>query len=331
MKVMTRRGATALLAMGAMAATAALITAPAAQAQEAWPSKPIVLVSPYAPGGTTDVLARLLSSRLGEKLGQPVVVENRAGAGGNIGTAYVGKSKPDGYTFLLAASGPIVIAGALYPKLNYRPDADFTAVSPLARTSFVVAVNAKSGLTSLNDIIAKGKDGKLSFGSAGSGTPQHIIGEMFNVAAKTKIQHIPYKGSGPLLNDLVGGQVPLAFENPLPIMQQVKAGNLKVLAVTGAQRSQALPDVPTLAESGIKGFDAQPWYGLLGPAGLPKDITDRMNAEVQAILASPDVKAQLAGLGVEPMVMKPQQFQQFIATDITKWGAAVKASGATVD
>ncbi|WP_354676713.1 Bug family tripartite tricarboxylate transporter substrate binding protein [Cupriavidus plantarum] len=333
MKVMTRRGATALLAMGAMgaiAATAALITAPAAQAQEAWPSKPIVLVSPYAPGGTTDVLARLLSSRLGEKLGQPVVVENRAGAGGNIGTAYVGKSKPDGYTFLLAASGPIVIAGALYPKLNYRPDADFTAVSPLARTSFVVAVNAKSGLTSLNDIIAKGKDGKLSFGSAGSGTPQHIIGEMFNVAAKTKIQHIPYKGSGPLLNDLVGGQVPLAFENPLPIMQQVKAGNLKVLAVTGAQRSQALPDVPTLAESGIKGFDAQPWYGLLGPAGLPKDITDRMNAEVQAILASPDVKAQLAGLGVEPMVMKPQQFQQFIATDNTKWGAAVKASGATV-
>ena len=314
-----------------VAVAAAFGAMPLAQAEDAWPNKPIMLVSPYAPGGTTDVLARLLSTRLGEKLGQPIVVENRPGAGGNIGTAYVAKAKPDGYTFLLAASGPIVIAGALYPKLNYNPQKDFTAVSPLARTSFVVAVNAKSGLNSLNDIIAKGKEGKLAFGSAGSGTPQHIIGEMFNVAAQTKIQHIPYKGSGPLLNDLVGGQVPLAFENPLPIMQQVKAGNLKVIAVTGAQRSQAMPDVPTLAEAGIKGFDAQPWYGLLGPAGLPQAITDRMNAEVQAILASPDVKAQLAGLGVEPMAMKPQQYQQFISTEITKWGAAVKASGATVD
>jgi tripartite-type tricarboxylate transporter receptor subunit TctC len=317
--------------LAAFLAIAVQAAVPAAHAEDAWPNKPIMLVSPYAPGGTTDVLARLLSAKLHDRLGQTVVVENRAGAGGNIGTAYVAKSKPDGYTFLLAASGPIVIAGALYPKLNYRPDADFTAVSPIARTSFVVAVNAKSGLTSLKDVIAAGKDGNLSFGSAGSGTPQHIIGEMFNVAAKTKIQHIPYKGSGPLLNDLVGGQVPLAFENPLPIMQQVKAGNLKVLAVTGGQRSAALPDVPTLAESGIKGFDAQPWYGLLAPPGLPAAITERMNAEVQAILASPDVKKQLADLGVEPVAMTPQQFHTFIGGDITRWGAAVKASGATVD
>jgi len=312
-------------------AVAALCALPAAHAQDKWPDKPITLVSPYAPGGSTDVLARLLANRLNDKLGQTIVVENKPGAGGNIGTAYVAKAKPDGYTFLLAASGPIVIAGTLYTKLNYKPDSDFTAVSPLARTSFVVAVNAKSGLNSLDDIIAKGKTGNLSFGSAGSGTPQHIIGEMFNVAAKTKIQHIPYKGSGPLLNDLVGGQVPLAFENPLPIMQQVKAGNLKVLAVTGGQRSAALPDVPTLAESGIQGFDAQPWYGLLAPAGLPAEITQRMNAEVQAVLDTPEVKAQLASLGVEPMKMTPQEYQSFIAQDIVKWGAAVKASGATVD
>ncbi|ARP94981.1 Bug family tripartite tricarboxylate transporter substrate binding protein [Bordetella genomosp. 13] len=313
------------------AASLAVLPAGAHAAEAAWPDKPITLVSPYAPGGTTDILARMLSSRLNDRLGQPVIVENKPGAGGNIGTALVAKSKPDGYTFLLAASGPIVIAGTLYTKLNYKPEADFTAVSPLARTSFVVAVNAKSGLGSLDDIIAKGKTGDLSFGSAGSGTPQHIIGEMFNVAAKTKIQHIPYKGSGPLLNDLVGGQVPLAFENPLPIMQQVKAGNLKVLAVTGAQRSAALPDVPTLAESGIAGFDAQPWYGVLGPAGIPDAITQRMNKEVQAILASPDVKKQLADLGVEPMVMTPKEYQAFIAKDIVKWGQAVKASGATVD
>lgn len=323
---------TPIRTLASLLAAASLCALPAAHAADAaWPNKPITLVSPYAPGGTTDILARMLSSRLNEKLGQTVIVENKPGAGGNIGTALVAKSKPDGYTFLLAASGPIVIAGTLYSKLNYRPEADFTAVSPLARTSFVVAVNAKSGLTSLDDIIAKAKAGDLSFGSAGSGTPQHIIGEMFNVAAKTKIQHIPYKGSGPLLNDLVGGQVPMAFENPLPIMQQVKAGNLKVLAVTGAQRSAALPDVPTLAESGIAGFDAQPWYGVLGPAGIPDAITQRMNKEVQAILASPDVKKQLADLGVEPMVMTPQEYQSFIAKDIVKWGEAVKASGATVD
>lgn len=321
----------ALPRLALLFATAALAAVPAAHAQNGWPNRTITLVSPYAPGGTTDVLARLLSNRLHDKLGQAIVVENRPGAGGNIGTAYVAKANPDGYTFLLAASGPIVIAGALYAKLPYRPDKDFTAVSPLARTSFVVAVNAKSGLNSIQDVIAKAKGGNLSFGSAGSGTPQHIIGEMFNTAANTKIQHIPYKGSGPLLNDLVGGQVPLAFENPLPIMQQVKAGNLKVLAVTGAQRSAALPDVPTLAETGIAGVDAQPWYGVLGPAGLPDAITKRMNAEVQAILASPDVKAQLASLGVEPMVMTPQEFQAYIDKDIVSWGTAVKASGATVD
>jgi len=321
-RLATLLGVTAVTAMAAM---------PAAHAKDTWPDHPITIVSPYAPGGTTDILARLLAPRLQAKFGQPIVVENRSGAGGNIGTAYVAKAKPDGYTFLLAASGPIVIAGTLYTSLPYNPGKDFTAVSPLADTNFVVAVNSKSGLNSIQDVLTKAKAGNLSFGSAGSGTPQHIIGEMFNVATKQKIQHIPYKGSGPLLNDLVGGQVPLAFENPLPIMQQVKAGNLKVLAVTGSKRSAALPDVPTLAEAGIQGVDAKPWYGLLGPAGLPANITTRMNEAVQEILASPDVKAQLASLGVEPMVMKPKEYQTFMDKDIIKWGAAVKASGATVD
>jgi len=326
--IMRRPSLRRLVALFAVASAAAAL--PAAHAA-GWPDHQITLISPYAPGGSTDILARLLASRLHDKLGQTIIVENKAGAGGNIGTAYVAKAKPDGYTFLVASSGPIVIAGTLYKSLPYDPKTDFTAVSPLARTSFVVAVNATSGLNSLDDIIAKGKTGDLSFGSAGSGTPQHIIGEMFNVAAHTKIQHIPYKGSGPLLNDLVGNQVPLAFENPLPIMQQVKAGKLKVLAVTGGQRSAALPDVPTLAESGISGFDAQPWYGLLGPANLPADITKRMNEEVQAVLAAPDVQQQLATLGVEPMKMTPDAFQKFVSEDIVKWGAAVKASGATVD
>ncbi|KJK26083.1 LacI family transcriptional regulator [Burkholderiaceae bacterium 16] len=314
-----------------VAALSVCATASAAHAEDRWPSRPISLIVPYAPGGTSDVLARILAAKLHDKLGQTFVVENKPGAGGNIGTNLVAKAKPDGYTFLVGSSGPIVIAGALYPKLPYRPETDFTPVSPLAKASFVVAVNAKSGLNSIQDIISKGKTGQLSFGSAGSGSPQHIIGEMFNVEAKTRLQHIPYKGSGPLLNDLVGGQVALAFENPLPIMPQVKAGNIKVLAITSAQRSPLFPDIPTLAESGVKGFDAQPWYGMLAPAGLPSDITEKMNSAVQSVLASPEVVAQLKGQGAEPLTMKPTQFRTLIGSDIRRWSEAVKLSGATVD
>ena len=302
-----------------------------AAAQAAWPAKSITLVSPYAPGGTTDVLARLLASKLQAVLGQTVIVENKGGAGGNIGTDYVSKSKPDGYTFLVASSGPLVIAPSLYPKLPYQPSTDFTPVAPLASAAFVIAVNPKSGLTSVKDIIAKAKAGNLAFASAGSGTPQHIIGEMFNVQAGIKIQHIPYKGSGPAMNDLVGGQVPMTFENPVPIMPQVKAGNLKVLAVTSVKRSAAFPDIPTVAELGLKGFDAQPWYGVLGPAGVPAEIVDRMNQEIRTILASTDTKARLFALGAEPMDMTPLVFKNFMAADTKKWMAVVKASGATVD
>ncbi|MDB5868694.1 MAG: hypothetical protein JWP96_1026 [Polaromonas sp.] len=302
-----------------------------AAAQAAWPSKTITLVSPYAPGGTTDVLARLLATKLQAVLGQTVIVENKGGAGGNIGTDYVAKSKPDGYTFLVASSGPVVIAPSLYSKLPYQPNSDFTPVAPLASAAFVIAVNPKSGLGSVKDIIAKAKAGNLSFASAGSGTPQHIIGEMFNVQAGVKIQHIPYKGSGPAMNDVVGGQVPMTFENPVPIMPQVKAGNLRVLAVTSAKRSAAFPDIPTVSELGLKGFDAQPWYGVLGPAGVPADITERMNKEIRTILASTDTKARLFALGAEPMNMSPMEFKSFIAADTKKWTAVVKASGATVD
>lgn len=315
-----------------MSALSALSMAPwLAAAQSAWPAKPITLVSPYAPGGTTDVLARLLASKLQGVLGQTVIVENKGGAGGNIGTDYVSKSKPDGYTFLVASSGPLVIAPSLYPKLPYQPNLDFTPVAPLASAAFVIAVNPASGLNSVKDIIAKAKAGNLAFASAGSGTPQHIIGEMFNVQAGVKIQHIPYKGSGPAMNDLVGGQVPMTFENPVPIMPQVKAGKLKVLAATSAKRSAAFPDIPTVSELGLKGFDAQPWYGVLGPAGVPAEIVERMNKEIRTILASLDFKARLFALGAEPMDMTPLAFKTFIAADAKKWAAVVKASGATVD
>ena len=315
-----------------MAPLLCMLIAPGVHAQ-AWPTKqPIRIVSPYAPGGATDVMGRLLGQRLQEKFGQTVIVENRGGAGGNIGTDVVAKAAPDGYTLLLAASGPLVIAPSLYPKLPYQPLKDFTYITPVASAAFVVVVNAKAGINSLADLIAQGKqDGKLAFASAGSGTPQHIIGEMFNIQAGTKLLHIPYKGSGPAMNDLVGGQVPVAFENPVAAMPHVQSGRLKVLAVTGAKRSETLPDIPTVAELGLAGFEAKPWYGLLGPANLPADITNKLNTAVAEILNDKEIKQRIHGLGAEPMQMTPAQFKTFVGEELTKWTRVVKTSGATVD
>jgi tripartite-type tricarboxylate transporter receptor subunit TctC len=328
---MSAKFRTAMLVVFVIAMAAGL--SPVIALAQEWPQRQVIkLISPYQPGGTTDLLARLLAPKLQEKLGQSVIVENRAGAGGNIGTDVVAKAPADGYTLLLAASGPVVIAPSLYPSLPYDPMKDFTYIAPLANASFVVIVNANAGINSIKDLIRQGKQsGKLNFASAGTGTPQHIIGEMFNVAAGTKIQHIPYKGSGPALNDLLGGQIPVAFENPIPAMPHVKSGKLKVLAVTGAQRSAAFPDIPTVAESGLPGFDAKPWYGLMGPGNLNPEITRRLNTAVREILSTTDFKARLFVLGGEPMSMSPAEFQAFARTDLAKWTKVVKASGATVD
>jgi tripartite-type tricarboxylate transporter receptor subunit TctC len=315
----------------AIAITAAMIPA-TAQAQD-WPQRQVIkIISPYAPGGTTDVLARLLAPKLQEILGQSVIVENHPGAGGNNGTDFVAKSPANGYTLLLAASGPVVIAPSLYPRLPYDSLKDFTFIAPIADASFVVVANANAGINSIRDLIRQGKQsGKLNFGSSGTGTPQHIIGEMFNVTAGTRIQHIPYNGSGPLINALLSEQVQIAFDNPISEMPHVKSGKLKVLAVTGAQRSPVFPDIPTLAESGLPGFDAKPWYGLMGPANLDPQITKRLNAAMREILGTTDIKARIFVLGGEPMSMSPAEFRAFAATELVKWTKAVKASGATVD
>jgi tripartite-type tricarboxylate transporter receptor subunit TctC len=315
----------------ALVAAAGLLTASGAQAQ-AWPAKqPIRIISPYAPGGTTDVMGRLLGQKLQEKFGQTVVVENRSGAGGNIGTDAVAKAAPDGYTLLLASSGPLVIAPSLYPKLPYHPLKDFTYITPVASAAFVIVVNAKSGINSLAELIAQGKQGKLAFASAGSGTPQHIIGELFNIQAGTKLLHIPYKGSGPAMNDLVGGQVPVAFENPVAAMPHVRTGRLKALAVTGAKRSETLPEIPTVAELSLPGFEARPWYGLLGPANLPADITSKLNAAVTEILNNNEIRQRMHALGAESMPMTPDQFRKFAGEELAKWSRVVKVSGATID
>ena len=314
-------------------ATAALLPSLALAQAQTWPTKqPIRIISPYAPGGTTDVLARLLAQPLQQKLGQTVIVENKGGAGGNVGTDYVSKAAPDGYTLLLAASGPIVISPSLNAKIPYDSIKDFTFVAPIANASFVVLANPASGITSIKDLIARAKKGEqINFASAGSGTPQHIIGEMFNQAAGIKMQHIPYKGSGPAMNDLLAGQVPISFENPVPAMPHVKAGKVKVLASTGAVRSAAFPDIPTVAELGLPGFDAKPWYGLMAPAGLDPAIAKKLNDAVREALSNTEMKARLFALGAEPMAMTTPEFQAFAQKDREKWTKVVKASGATPD
>jgi len=326
------RDSVKLASFAVVLASGSLLVSTAAYAQ-AWPSKQSIrIVSPYAPGGTTDVLARMLGQFMQEKFKQTVVIENRGGAGGNIGTDLVAKAAPDGYTLLLASSGPLVIAPSLYQKLPYQPLKDFTYISPIASASFVVVANAKAGLNSIADVIAQGKQsGKLSFASAGSGTPQHIIGELFNLQAGTKIQHIPYKGSGPAMNDLIGNQLPLAFENPVVAMPHVTSGKLKVLAVTGARRSPTLPNVPTVAEAGLVGFEAKPWYALVGPANMPVEVTAKLNAAVDEFLASAVTKQKLETLGAEPMYLPTAQFKTFVDSELEKWTRVVKTSGATVD
>lgn len=315
------------------AAAAAVLAWPVGAAAQAWPTKQAIkIVSPYAPGGTTDVLARMFGAKLQDKLGQTVIVENRAGAGGNIGTDAVAKATPDGYTLLLAASGPVVIAPSLYAKLPYSPLKDLSFIAPVASASFVVLTQADSGINSLKDLIARGRAGdKLNFASAGAGTPQHIIGEMFNLQAGTKLQHIPYRGSGPAMTALLSGEVPVSFENPLPAMPHVKSGKIKVLAITAAKRSAAFPEIPTIAELGLSGFDAKPWYALLGPGNLDPEIKRRLNVAVREILNTTEIKARLFALGAEPMLMSSAEFEAFVAKDLERWTRVVKTSGATAD
>jgi len=312
----------------AVSALMALAVLPAAYAKETWPSssRPIVLVSSQAPGGTTDLLARLLAGKLQERLGTTVIVEHRDSANGRWAANFVSKSKPDGYTFLVTSGEPLVLAGALDPSLPYKTTSDFTPVASLALGSWALAVHEKSGLASIADVVGRSKEEKISFASVGSGSPQHIVGEMFNAATGAKIQHTSYPDIGAVLQNLQGGQVSMAFENPALIKSQMKDGQIKVLAVTSAQRSAVFPEVPTLAESGVAGFDAAPWYGLLAPAGLPKAISKRLYTEVQTIMASTLAKTRLNALGAEPLVMKPAAFQKLIATDTQKWTAAVPAS-----
>jgi tripartite-type tricarboxylate transporter receptor subunit TctC len=300
---------------------------------QTYPNKPIRYIVNFAPGGTTDLLARLISPKLADVLGQPVVVENRAGAGGTLGAEALAKSAPDGYTIGGGTVSSHAINVTLYSKLPYDPIRDFAPITMLATLPNMLIVHPSLGVGSVQDLVAllKANPNKYSFGSAGNGTSQHISGEMFQSMTGTKMQHIPYKGSGPMIPDLLAGTIGMSFENITTAFPPVQSGRLKALAVTTAKRSSVAPDVPTMAEAGLTGYDITSWQALFAPAGTPKEIISRLNAEVAKILRQPDVVKRLQELGLEPGGMPSEELAALVKSDIPRLGKIVRESGARVD
>jgi tripartite-type tricarboxylate transporter receptor subunit TctC len=317
--LITRRTLSQLLAMAALTPLAAL-------AQDTWPSKPIRLVVPFAAGGTSDILARTIGEKLQTVLKQTVVVDNRAGAGGVIGADVVAKSAPDGYTLLLGTIASHAINPALQPKMPYNAATDFAPVILLGSISNVLLVGDDQPFKNVKDLIAaaKAKPGSIAFASAGQGSSQHMSGEMFKLLAGAELTHVPYKGSAPAIQDVIGGQIPMSFETVTVAMPHIQSGKVRALGVTSATRSPALPNVPTLQEAGVPGFDVASWQALYAPAGTPPAIVARVNAEVEKILAQPDVKAKMDALGLVHTANTPAQFVAFGNAELVKWVKVVK-------
>jgi tripartite-type tricarboxylate transporter receptor subunit TctC len=297
-------------------------------------SKPISLVVPYAPGGPTDAMARTLAAALKGPLGQTVLVENKAGAGANLGAEVVARAEPDGHTLMFGTSAPLAISVSLFKKLNYDPVRSFTPIIQLGHLPNVLVVHPSVPARSVRELIAYGKanPGKLSYASSGNGASSHLAGVMFNQAAGTDFVHVPYKGTGPALNDLLGGQVAMTFTDVLTAQPHVKAGKLRALGVTTAGRSQALPDVPTVAEQGVPGFDVSVFFAIVGPAGMPRDIVAKLNAAFIEVVKQPEVRQFLQAQGLEfAPNPTPEALATFIRSEVTKWRAVVQTSGAQVD
>ena len=314
-----------------LAALALASVAGAAHAQ-AWPSKPVSLVVPFQAGGTTDVLARALAERLSPAIGQPVIVENKPGAGATIGADYVAKAKADGHTLLIGAVHH-TIASSVYKKLPYDFQKGFEPVTVIAMVPNVLVVNARTPAKNVNELVAliKAKPAEASYGSNGNGTAQHLIGTQFQQQTGTRLQHIPYKGSGPLATDLLGGQILMSFDTITPVLPHIKAGKLRPLAVTTAKRSPALPDVPTLQEAGLKDFDIGTWFGVLAPVGTPKPVLDRLSAEATKIIQSPDFRKRMDDIGAQPVGNSPAEMAAQIRSETDKFSLLVKAANVTVE
>jgi tripartite-type tricarboxylate transporter receptor subunit TctC len=314
----------------------ALALALAAQAvmAQAWPAKPIRLVVPFPPGGASDAAGRIYARALSDKLGQSVVVENRAGAGGEIGAQYVANSAPDGYTFLLGALGSHSIHAAMAgQKPAYDLATAFVGVSMASTVPMVVAVNSTVPAKNIQELIAlaKSKPGKLTFGSAGQGTPQQMAGELFKVLTDTRLLHVPYKGSGPAINDLLGGQVDLVFDTLPALLAHVPSGKIRVLGATGAERATALPDLPTLQEQGIAGYSVTNAYAVLAPAGTPSEIVNRMSAEMQAVAKTAEVQDTFKRQGSEVVATTPEETTRLLKKEMAKWADVVKRSAAALN
>ncbi len=315
-------------------ALACLAGAGTAWAQASFPHKPLTLVVPYAPGGPTDAMARTLANAIRPLLGQPMIVENKAGAGANIGADYVARAEADGHTLLFGTSAPLAINMNLYQKINYDPVKSFSPIIQIGYLPNVLVVHPSVPAKNMKELIAyaKANPGKLSFASSGSGASSHLAGVLFNMRAGTDIQHIPYKGTGPALNDLLGGQVAMSFTDVLTALPHIKAGKLRVLGVTSASRSRALPEVPTLMEQGLKDFDASVFFGIVAPSGTPQEVVTKLNAAFTQVLQQPDVKQRLAQQGLEPPPQyTPAQLAVYMRSEAAKWREVIKVSGAKAD
>jgi len=300
---------------------------------QTYPNKPVRLVVPFPPGGPTDIVARPLAQMLTEQFKQQVIVDNRAGAGGVIGADNVAKSPADGYSLLLATVGTHAINPSLYKKLPYDAVKDFTPVSLVAEAPVTLVVNPGTSIASVRELIERAKraPGTLNFGTAGNGTPGHLTGEMFKSAAQVDLKHVPYKGSAPAVTDLLGGQIQLMFDPLQSVISHVQSGKLKILALSSAKRSSVLLNVPTLAESGLTGFEATAWWGVFAPARLQEPLANQLNTAIERVVRSPAFQDRLVPLGVQPLGGTRSDFAQFQKREIEKWGKAVRASGATLD
>ena len=299
---------------------------------QAYPSKPIRLVVPFPPGGPTDILGRAIGAKLGELLGQPVVIDNRGGAGGGIGADNIAKSAPDGYSLLLGTTGTHTINPNLYSKLPYDPIKDFAPISLVVKYLNILVVNPRVPVHSVAELIAlaKQKPGEVTFGSAGNGSSNHLTAEMLASMTGVKMQHIPYKGSGPALNDVIAGQITFMFDQYSTVGPNIKAGKLRAIGIATRERHPLLPDVPTIAET-IPGFEVSPWYAMFAPAGTPKPIIDRLNADLVKVMNSPEIHERMTTLGWDPVTCTPEQLAAQIKSELAVWADVVKKSGARID
>ena len=304
----------------------------AANAQD-YPSRPVKIVVPFPAGGSNDIIARILAQKLNERTGQSFLIENRGGAGGNIGADAVATSEPDGYTLLLTAPPPLTINATLYKTLPYDPAKAFAPVALIASVPIVLAVHPSVEARNVMELIAlaKAKPGTINFGSSGNGSTNHLAGELLKSMAGINIVHLPYRGAAPAMNDLIAGHIPMMFDNIPAVLPQVQARSIKAIAVAGAKRSAALPDMPTVAESGVPGFEASAWFGLVAPAKTPAPVLAKLESEVDAILKMPDVQKRFTELGAEPANISGAAFGRFLADETAKWTKIIQSSGATIN